>query len=102
MGTRFAEALGWEFADGDEFHPNANVGKPRRDSHRRGSPALAAGDLGRHPRTFLRRPLTIVVCSALKAARREVLLDDNPRVRIVYLIQRRMEVRTDHFSIRTC
>ncbi|MFB6099566.1 MAG: gluconokinase [Salinibacter sp.] len=105
VGTRLADALEWDFVDGDAFHPEANVQKMER-----GEPLT---DADRWPwlraiRDFIHEQLsegtpTIVACSALKAAYREVLLDDNPGAQIVYLkgsydlIRRRLEARTDHF-----
>jgi len=105
VGTRLAEALGWTFADGDDFHPSANVEKMRR-----GEPLT---DADRWPwlralRDYIGERLAtdapaVVACSALKAAYREVLLDDNPGAELVYLrgdyalIRERMEARPDHF-----
>lgn len=105
VGTRLADTLGWEFADGDEFHPDANVEKMSRGE--------SLTDEDRWPwlhaiRDFIRERLdqrepAIVACSALKAAYRDVLLDGNDGAQIVYLkgsydlIRRRMEDRTDHF-----
>ncbi|MEF8939200.1 MAG: gluconokinase [Salinivenus sp.] len=105
VGTRLAEALGWTFADGDDFHPSANVEKMRR-----GEPLT---DADRWPwlralRDYIGERLAndapaVVACSALKAAYREVLLGDNPGAKLVYLrggytlIRRRMEARPDHF-----
>ncbi len=105
VGTRLAEALGWTFADGDDFHPSANVEKMRR-----GEPLT---DADRWPwlralRDYIGERLAdgapaVVACSALKAAYRTVLLEGNPGAELVYLrgsyalIRRRMEARPDHF-----
>ncbi|MFB6249867.1 MAG: gluconokinase [Salinibacter sp.] len=105
VGTRLAEALGWTFADGDDFHPASNVEKMRR-----GTPLT---DADRWPwlralQDYIGECLAddvpaVVACSALKAAYREVLLEDNPGAELVYLrgsyrlIRRRMEARPDHF-----
>jgi gluconokinase len=105
VGTRLADTLGWTFADGDDFHPEDNVEKMRR-----GEPLT---DADRWPwlralRDFIGERLAadapaVVACSALKAAYRTVLLDDNPGAELVYLrgssalIRRRMEARPDHF-----
>jgi gluconokinase len=105
VGTRLAESLGWTFADGDHFHPEANVEKMRR-----GEPLT---DADRWPwlralRDYIGDRLAtdapaVVACSALKAAYRDVLLDDNPGAELVYLrgdyalIRERMEARPDHF-----
>jgi len=105
VGTLLAEALGWEFVDGDDFHPDANrkkmeQGIPLTDEDRR--PWLRA------IRDYIRERLSagapaVIACSALKAAYREVLLDGNDGAKIVYLkgshglIRRRLDARTDHF-----
>ena len=105
VGTRLADRLGWTFADGDDFHPPANVEKMSR-----GEPLT---DADRWPwlravRDFIAERLeadapAVVACSALKAAYREVLLEDNDGAELVYLrgdydlIRDRMEARSDHF-----
>lgn len=105
VGTRLAETLGWDFADGDDFHPDANVekmsrGEPLTDEDR--WPWLRAIRDFIHQRLEQGEP-AIVACSALKAAYRDVLLDGNEGAEIVYLkgssdlIRRRMEARSDHF-----
>ena len=105
IGERLADHLGWTFADGDAFHPEANV-----DKMSRGEPLT---DEDRWPwlralRDFIGDCLAneepaVVACSALKAAYRDVLLDGNDGAELVFLrgsyalIRRRMEARTDHF-----
>lgn len=105
VGTRLADALDWDFVDGDDFHPPSNIekmeqGEPLTDEDRR--PWLRA------IRDFIRERReqeepAIVACSALKAAYREVLLQDNDGAQLVYLkgsydlIRQRMEARADHF-----
>lgn len=105
IGQRLAERLDWPFADGDAFHPDANVEKMSR-----GEPLT---DEDRWPwlhsiRDFIAERLAdekpaVVACSGLKAAYRDVLLDDNDGAELVYLrgsydlIRQRMEARTDHF-----
>jgi carbohydrate kinase (thermoresistant glucokinase family) len=105
IGNELARALGWEFADGDWFHPPANVekmhsGVPLTDEDR--WPWLAAiarwidetRTAGRHG---------IVTCSALKRRYRAVLIEGRPNVRLVYLkgdvdlIGRRIAARLEHF-----
>src|SRR4051812_16889198 len=82
-----AGRLGWPFADGDEFHPPANIEKmhagiPLTDEDRwpwlRAIVAWiddrrAAGEHG------------VVACSALWRAYRDVLRGGRPDVRLVYL-----------------
>lgn len=105
VGTRLAEALGWDFADADDFHPEANVRKMER-----GEP-LTDADRGpwlRALRDFIEDRLAagapaVVTCSALKASYRDVLLKGLDDADLVYLrgsyerIRRRLEARTDHF-----
>jgi gluconokinase len=105
VGTRLAEVLDWDFVDGDDFHPEANVekmsrGEPLTDEDRR--PWL------RSIREFIDERLAsddpaIVACSALKPSYRDVLLDGADDAQLVYLrgtydlIRERMEARADHF-----
>lgn len=105
VAAMLAHRLGWEFEDGDWFHPPANVAKmesgaPLTDADRR--PWLEAvaewidqaRAQGRHG---------VVACSALKRAYRDVLAGGRPDVRIVYLkgdkdlIAKRMTARHGHF-----
>lgn len=105
IGTQLAKALGWDFADADDFHPEANVEKMER-----GEPL---SDADRWPwlraiRAFIQERLAngdpaVVTCSALKAAYRDVVLPASDDARLVYLrgsyelIRQRLERRTDHF-----
>ncbi|MBN9610968.1 MAG: hypothetical protein BGO26_08720 [Actinobacteria bacterium 69-20] len=103
IARSLAARLGWDFADGDEFHPQANIDK------------MASG----HPLTdedrwpWLRAIATwitdhgasgqggVVACSALKRAYRDILR--GPGVVFVYLagdratIARRIGARHGHF-----
>lgn len=105
VGRRLAERLGWEFYDGDDFHPAANVDKMSRGV------ALTDGDrrvwLQRLRRLIARsldegRP-AVVACSALKKAYRTTLLRGNEGTVIVYLrapqdvVLDRVRTRKDHF-----
>jgi gluconokinase len=100
-----ADRLGWPMAEADEFHPAANIAKmsagtPLTDDDR--APWLAAirdwitgraagGDS------------TVVTCSALKRAYRDVLREADARVRFLFLdgggdvIGGRMALRSGHF-----
>ena len=105
VGTRLAEALGWDFADADDFHPEANVrtmerGEPLTDADR--EPWLRA------LRDFIADRLAagepaVVTCSALKASYRNTLLEGLDDADLVYLrgsyelVRRRLKARTDHF-----
>ncbi len=87
IGKLLAEKLGWPFYDGDDFHPKENVAKMRA-----GSP-LTDEDRklwleklhGLINQWLKEKQNTILACSALKRAYRDVLGVDQKRVRTVYL-----------------
>lgn len=104
VGQLLASQLGWEFADGDDYHPAANVEKmrngiPLTDADR--APwletlhALIAGWIAAGKNAVL-------ACSALKATYRESLRI-TPEVQVVYLkgtprlLQQRLRARVGHF-----
>lgn len=105
VARRLADRLGWPFAEADDFHPPANVAKmsrgvPLEDADR--MPWLA--DIARWVDEHERRGVpTVVACSALRRAYRDVLRDGAPDVRFVHLhgpaevIERRMTKRSGHF-----
>lgn len=104
-----AERLGWESAEGDDFHPAANVaamraGTPLTDEDR--WPWLASiadwtAEADRAGRN------TIVTCSALRRAYRDVLRTAPGRTVFVHLrgadelIAARIEARTGHYMPAT-
>jgi gluconokinase len=105
VGKLLAERLGWEFADGDDFHPAANVEKIQH--------GIALSDADRKPwLACLRGAISswisqgrnvVLACSALKRGyRRE--LEVGPEVRFVYLkgsadlIAERLRARHGHFA----
>ena len=105
IGSLFAGRVGWEFEDGDWFHPAANVDKmhqgiPLTDEDRLPwLKAIAAyidetRGAGRH---------AVMACSALKRRYRDILIGDRRDVRLVYLkgneplIARRIATRHGHF-----
>ncbi len=105
VGKRLAERLGWEFAEGDRFHPPENVAKmqsghPLTDDDR--APWLAAIaaaiDAWR-----ARHACGVVTCSALKRDYRRRIIGDRSGVRLVYLdgsrelIAERLAARRGHF-----
>ncbi|MEW2417302.1 gluconokinase [Streptomyces sp. NPDC046866] len=104
VGRLLADALGVPYAEGDAFHPAANVAKmsagiPLDDDDRR--PWLdAIGDWlrGRPPGQG-----AVVSCSALKRAYRDRLRSAAPDAVFVHLtgerslIERRMAARAEHF-----
>jgi len=105
IAKALAERLGWRFADGDDFHPPANVakmsaGQPLTDDDRRPWLQAIADEIDRVTSDGHR---LVVACSALKRAYRDVLVHGRGDVRIVYLdgsralIARRMAARKNHF-----
>lgn len=104
-GRLLAEALGWAFYDGDDFHPPANVEKMRRripltDADR--IPWLRS--LRAHLEACLREGTrAVVACSALRQSYRELLLDGLGGIALIYLkgdyelIERRLRGRRGHY-----
>jgi len=104
VGQLLASQLGWEFADGDDYHPAANVEKLRN--------GIPLTDADRAPWLETLRALiagwiaagknTVLACSALKRAYRESL-QIGPEVRVVYLrgtpqlLRQRLRARVGHF-----
>lgn len=98
-----AQRLGWDFAEGDDMHPAANVAKmaagmPLDDDDRWPWLAVVAGWIRGH--LAAGRP-GIITCSALKRSYRDVLRGEH--VIFVYLaatpaeLARRMAHRQGHF-----
>lgn len=105
VAALLAGRLGWEFADGDDFHPPANVekmhaGTPLTDDDRRPWLEAIADWIDQLRRD---RRHGIVACSALRRAYRDSVTRGAGDVRIVYLagdealIGRRQAARHDHF-----
>ena len=105
IGKPLAERLGWDFEEGDDLHPEANIakmarGEPLDDADR--APWLAAirawidAEVGKGRSG-------VIACSALKRAYRDRLRQGRPEVRLVYLqgdeatIRTRVEHREGHF-----
>jgi gluconokinase len=103
VGSRLADALGVEYAEGDDFHPRANVAKmaagaPLDDADR--APwldALAAWMAERSGRGG------VVTCSALKRIYRDRLRASAPEAFFLHLsvprpeLERRVAGRRGHF-----
>ena len=105
VGRMLAARLGWTFRDGDEFHPESNVAKmragvPLNDEDRR--PWLMAIHGYMRSEHSAGRS-SVIACSALKEAYRDLLLRGEPWVRFVHLtgprevIEERMRSRAGHF-----
>ncbi len=100
-----AATLGWPFDEGDQFHPQANIAKmaahtPLTDADRWPwlrvlADRIAAHDAAGHS--------SILSCSSLRRAYRDVLRSGAPRVRFLHLhgeravLAERLGARTDHF-----
>lgn len=105
VGKKLAEELGWDFYDGDEFHPQVNIEKMSR-----GIPLTDADRwpwLDRLNQRILEclenyRP-AVLACSALRQSYRERLLKNTSRTALVYLrgdfqlINQRMQQRHGHY-----
>ena len=105
VGEQLAERLGWPYQEGDALHPPANVAKmaggtPLSDADR--LPWLAAVAAWIDARQAAGE-CGVVSCSALKRAYRQLLIDDRPEVRLVYLqgsraqLAERLAARTGHY-----
>lgn len=106
VGRHLAASLGWRFTDADDFHPPANIAKitagtPLTDEDR--APWLAS--LRAHVDASLAaRDDTVLACSVLKSAYRDVLVSDPGRVKLIHLkgdpelIRSRLYARVDHWA----
>ena len=105
VGSGLALRLGWQFFDGDDFHPPQNVqkmaqGTPLTDADR--IPWLEELQKLIHTQ-FMQDNSIVLACSALKASYREILCENNPDVIFVHLvgsfqlIADRMRERSDHY-----
>jgi gluconokinase len=105
IGKLLAEKLGTEFAEGDAYHPPANVEKMRR--------GIPLDDADRWPwLEILSREIdcwlaagtdVVLACSALRQSYRDVLANGRPEVRFVFLkgdqqlIRARLDRRQGHY-----
>ena len=105
IGPLIARALGADFAEGDTFHPPANVakmsrGEPLDDADR--MPWLAAMADAIREWQAKEKP-TVLACSALRQHYRDILAGGSAGVRFVFLrgtqdtIADRIGRRRDHF-----
>src|SRR5688500_8429764 len=82
VAAGLVERLGWEFAEGDDFHPRENVekmrsGLPLDDDDRRPWLRSLADWIGEREQAGTS---VVVTCSALKRSYRDVLRDGHPSV----------------------
>jgi gluconokinase len=105
VAAGLVQRLGWDFAEGDEFHPPENVEKmragiPLTDDDRWPWLRRLADWMGEHERAGTD---CIVTCSALKRSYRDLLCDGHPSVWFAHvtadpdLIRDRMSSRTGHY-----
>ena len=109
IGELLAERLGWEYAEADAFHSEANIAKmraghPLDDADR--LPWLRSIAAWITVRLAENRP-GVVTCSALKRTYRDLLTGGDPEVALVLLdgdrdlIAARMKARKGHFFKET-
>lgn len=102
VGSAIAARTGWPFAEGDDFHPEANKakmasGQPLTDEDRWPWLRDIAGWIGEHPDG------AIVACSALRRTYRDLLREGHPHLRFIHLVapdaelDSRLRARTDHY-----
>ncbi|MDR4493470.1 MAG: gluconokinase [Nitrospirales bacterium] len=105
VGKLLAKDLGWEFYEGDDFHPQQNILKMHR--------GIPLNDEDRIPwlvslrlligRLLIQKNHAVIACSALKHAYRAWLTKGHDDIVFVYLhgsytlIHRRLQSRTAHF-----
>jgi gluconokinase len=105
LAKGISTVMGWEYAEGDAFHSEANVAKmhsgiPLTDTDRwPWLEAIGEWISGKESR----RECAVITCSALRRVYRDVLRVQRPHVRFLHvtapagLIEDRMEHRTDHY-----
>lgn len=105
VAAGLVQRLGWDFAEGDDFHPRANVqkmaaGHPLDDDDRWPWLRELARWIGEHEAAGRS---AVVTCSALKRTYRDLLRDGHQSVWFAHvtvdaqLLRRRVEHRTGHY-----
>lgn len=105
VAAGLTERLGWPFAEGDEFHPRANVekmaaGHPLDDDDRWPWLRTLAGWIGEHEEAGRS---AVVTCSALKRSYRDLLREGHPSVWFAHvtadaeMLRDRLAHRTGHY-----
>jgi len=105
VASMLAGRLRWAFAEGDDFHPAANIdkmhsGAPLDDDDRLPWLRAIAAQIDRWRDSG---ESGVITCSALKRRYRAIIIGERPDVRLVYLkgdaevIRRRLVARHGHF-----
>ena len=105
VASMLAGRLGWHFAEGDDFHPAANIekmhaGTPLNDDDRLPWLRAIAAQIDRWREGG---ESGVITCSALKHRYRAIIIGEREEVRLVYLkgdidtIRRRLVARHGHF-----
>jgi gluconokinase len=105
IGPLLAARFGVPYAEGDEFHPQANIAKmsagvPLTDDDRAGWLQALANEIGAARE---RGTGVVVSCSALKRRYRDLLRQADPNLRFAHLhgprgtIAARMQTRIGHY-----
>jgi gluconokinase len=105
IGDALAKRLGWLYEDGDKFHPASNVAKmaaghPLTDEDRWPWLRAIADEIDRLGAAGVR---SVIACSALRRAYRDILVHGRNDIRLVYLngtqalIADRLSRRKGHF-----
>ena len=105
VAAGLVEQLGWDFAEGDDFHPPANVekmrnGTPLDDEDRWPWLRTVAAWIGEHEQAGTS---AVVTCSALRRVYRDLLREGHPSVWFAHvtadreLLRERVEHRTGHY-----
>ena len=109
IGTLLAEKLGWNFADADDYHPEANKikmgsGVPLDDSDREPWLAILKNLIDDH---LHKDQGLVLACSALKEKYRDLLGIDNNDVHSVFLkgslslLEERLKARSHEYMSNT-
>jgi gluconokinase len=105
VAERLAERLDWDFAEGDDFHPRANVekmaaGQPLDDADRWPWLRTIGGWIDQREATGRS---VVVTCSALKRSYRDLLREGRPSVWFAHVtvdaevLRARLRERTGHY-----